>query len=204
MIRQWACCLRTEWGNKTKGSFLMAAIKYASFCFLLLRGLNTSHYKHNFHNAAVHLIIGATFLHHHLPSMWSFLHKLTAASAATCFVINEHLKTAVFHTMVQRNLPIRYAHIRSIRRRTATRAGPSITYNPSSCQLMFHLAERENSEQTADDRSAVRLENEYAFSSEYMFLNHLLQRKKKAPKSTSSNLLVKRAGKADLPFFLNT
>lgn len=99
MIRQWACCLRTEWGNKTKGSFLMAAcaIKYASFCFLLLRGLNTSHYKHNFHahNSAVHLIIGATFLHHHLPSMWSFLHKLTAASAATCFVINEHLNWAL-------------------------------------------------------------------------------------------------------------
>lgn len=72
---------------------------------------------------------------------------------------------------------------------------------------MFHLAERENSKQTADDKSAVRLENEYAFSSQYMSLNHLLQRTKKAPpKSTSSNLLVKRAGKActDLPFFLNT
>lgn len=118
-----------------------------------------------------------------------------------------HLKTVVFHTMVQRNLPIRYAHIWSIRRRTATHARPSITYNPSSCQLMFHLAERENSKQTADDKSAVRLENEYAFSSQYMSLNHLLQRTKKAPpKSTSSNLLVKRAGKActDLPFFLNT
>lgn len=109
--------------------------------------------------------------------------------------------------MVQRNLPIRYAQIWSIRRRTATHARPSITYNPSSCQLMFHLAERENSKQTADDKSAVRLENEYAFSSQYMSLNHLLQRTKNAPpKSTSSNLLVKRAGKActDLPFFLNT
>lgn len=109
--------------------------------------------------------------------------------------------------MVQRNLPIRYAQIWSIRRRTATHARPSITYNPSSCQLMFHLAERENSKQTADDKSAVRLENEYAFSSQYMSLNPLLQRTKNAPpKSTSSNLLVKRAGKActDLPFFLNT
>lgn len=88
-------------GNKTKGSFLMAAcaIKYASFCFLLLRGLNMSHYKHNFHahNSAVHLIIGATFLICTTTYLQCevFLHKLTAASAVTYFVINEHLNWAL-------------------------------------------------------------------------------------------------------------
>lgn len=64
-----------------------------------------------------------------------------------------------------KNLPIRYDHICSIRPQTATHSRPSITHNPLSYQLTFHLAERQNDEQTVHSKHVVTFENGHAFRS---------------------------------------